>query len=158
MVGLASLPMQVSPASADACMVVGGNGSSFLINDGGDTARSWLINIEGMTYRSDSFDKLTKVKRSVKVAGKKKKVKEVVFTFKDKQGITRTNAGGLLSAEVTIKGEINEHLDNAFVTIKDRSAGREYLIYHPAAAPHLNGGYARWWGLGGPRRGMGPPF
>jgi hypothetical protein len=140
-VGLASLPLQASPASADTCTIVGGSGS-FLINDGGSNLRAWLINVDGVTYQSDQFDKLTKVTRTVKVkaGNKKKKIKEVVFTFKDSNGITRTSSDGVKSVDVSIKGEVNEHLDSAFVTIKDRGAGREYRIDDLAAGPQINCG------------------
>jgi hypothetical protein len=141
MVGLASLPLQASPASADVCTVVGGSGS-LLVNDGALNARSWLINVDGITYQSDQFDKFAKVSRSIKVksGNKSKKVKEVVFTFKDKRGITRTAGDGVKSVNVAIKGEVNEHLDSAFVTIKDNAAGREYRIDDPAAGAQINCG------------------
>jgi hypothetical protein len=140
-VGLASVPLQVSPASADICTMAGGNGS-FLINDGVENARSWMINVDGQTYQSDQFDKLTKVTRKVKVkvGNKSKKVNETVFTFKDKKGITRTGGDGVKSVDASIKGEINENLDSATVTVKDRTANRDYRIDDLPAGSQINCG------------------
>ena len=62
--GLMALPLQASPTFADSCELVSTNGS---LNVNG-LGRSWRINVDGVTYQSDAFDKLTRQtrKRTVK--------------------------------------------------------------------------------------------
>jgi len=141
MVGLAALPLQPGTSFAESCELVGSNGS-MLINEGSGKSRSWRINIDGVTYQSDVFDKLTKQNRSKSTKkGKKSKAKETVFTFKDAKGVTRTpNNDVVKSIEATIKGEINESTDSGFVVIKDRTNSREYRIEDPASGLQVNCG------------------
>ena len=140
-VGITALPLQASPAFADTCEMVGNNGS-MLINDG-SVARSWRINIDGVTYQSDHFDKLTKEtrKRIVKEGKKKLTYRDVVFTFKDAASVTRTPIDDVVkTVDAVIKGEINESNDTGFVVIKDKSNDRDYRIDDPALGLPVNCG------------------
>jgi hypothetical protein len=141
-VGITALPLQASPAFADTCEMVGNNGS-MLINDGSGRARSWRINIDGVTYQSDQFDKLTKEtrKRIVKEGNKKFTYRDVVFTFKDTASVTRTPIDDVVkTVDAVIKGEINESNDTGFVVIKDKSNNRDYRINDPEHGLPVNCG------------------
>lgn len=146
MVGLSALPLQASPTHANVCEIVGTNGS-LIVNSGSSTNRSWRIFIEGVTYQSDTFDKLTVEKRSKKStskksSNKKKKSsssKENVVVFKDSSGITRTpNNDVVKTVDATIKGEINETAASGFVVIKDRTNNRDYRIEDPSQGTALS--------------------
>ncbi|HEX3247120.1 MAG TPA: hypothetical protein VHX16_17065, partial [Chloroflexota bacterium] len=129
--GLMALPLQASPTFADSCELVSTNGSL----DINGLSRSWHINVDGVTYQSDSFDKLTRQTRKHVIRNGKSKttVKETILTFKDSTDITRTPNNDVgKTVEANIKGEINEDQDTGFVTLKDQSNQRKFRIDDPA--------------------------
>jgi hypothetical protein len=135
--GLMALPLQTSPTFADSCELVSTNGS---LNISG-LSRSWRLTIDGVTYESDAFDKLSRQTRKEIVRNGKLKttVKQTILTFKDSSAITRTPYDDVgKTVEATIKGEINEDKDTGFVTLKDESNQRKFRINDPAQGLPIN--------------------
>jgi hypothetical protein len=135
--GLMALPFQASPTFADSCELVSTNGSL----DINGLSRSWRMNVDGVTYESDSFDKLTRqTRKRIVMDGKlKTRVKETILTFVDSSAITRTpNDDVGKTVEAKIKGEINEDQDTGFVTLKDQSNQRKFRLNDPARGLPIN--------------------